>query len=94
MLKVPHAVGVSIGIVAMSNINGFQKDKTYYRVLNKLKETGIFDKAVELKVSIDDIRKVLSILEPRKDRYTILDTVSSIDIENTLEGITNEIDLC
>lgn len=94
MLKVPHAVGVSIGIVAMSNINGFQKDKTYYRVLNKLKETGIFDKAVELKVSIDDIKKVLSILEPRKDRYTILDAIASIDIENTLEGITNEIDLC
>lgn len=93
-LKIPHAVGVSIGIVAMSNINGgYQKDKKYYQVLNKLKETQIFDKARELGVSFQDVRAVLSIIEPRKDRYTRLNTID-IDLEKTLGGIANEIELC
>lgn len=89
---IPHAVGVAIGIVCRSNIVKLEPTDyyKYKKILSKMRKIGIFDTAKNLGVTYDSIESVLKDIQPRVDRFTILDIVK-LDIEYIMKGVKNDI---
>jgi len=75
-MKIPHAIAVANGILIMSiaqNLyTGNEVDMIIYRLLKKL---GIFELNIRYNITYDLIDNVFLELEPREDRFSIVNLI-------------------
>ena len=76
-VRVPHAVAVTCGIAIMKNVQEFN---VFNHVPVILKNLGMYDRVKET-VKREVLYKAISDLQPRPDRYTIIDFHTKFDKE-------------
>jgi glycerol dehydrogenase-like iron-containing ADH family enzyme len=83
-----HGLLVAIGIIIMSTLQGNYSEP----IELALRKMGIIDLIKQQQFDINSIRKILTVLSPRSDRPTIIDSLARLPKNNRLSRIDKAID--
>lgn len=82
-IRIPHGMSISLGIVIMSLL----QNNGYNEVKSILKRVGLIDAACKRGASKKVIEDIMSSLEPRGDRYSILNKLNKGEIRSIMKEV-------